>query len=211
MSLSHSRSDYLRSELSECDLSESPAQQLRHWLDEAEAARLPEPHSMMLSTCDVHGFPAGRIVLLRALGEEGLTFYTNRESAKGQALLANPRTSATFFWPTLERQVRVLGVAEFVPDSVSDAYFASRPRDSQLGAWASPQSARLASRADLESLMQAAEARFAGAQVTRPPHWGGYLIRPLRFEFWQGRKNRLHDRIVYARSEGRYERYRLAP
>jgi pyridoxamine 5'-phosphate oxidase len=211
MSLHHSRVDYVRGELSETTLAAAPEVQLQSWITEAEAAALPEPHAMVLATCDEYGFPAGRVVLLRGLDASGLTFYTNRESAKGLALAANPRASCTFFWPSLERQVRVVGVAEQVSDASSDAYFSSRPRASQLGAWASPQSSRLTARAELDASMTAAELRFHEAPVTRPPHWGGYLLRPSRFEFWQGRRNRLHDRLVYERTGSAYERYRLAP
>jgi pyridoxamine 5'-phosphate oxidase len=168
---------------------------------------------MTVATVDEHGRPASRYVLLRGIDERGLAFFTNYASDKARALAANPNCALTFGWLALHRSVRVEGVAERLPEQESDAYFAGRPRSSRIGAWASPQSTVLASRAELDELFAAAEARFAGTDdVPRPAGWGGYLVRPERVELWQGRPSRLHDRVRYARgADGGWSRVRLAP
>jgi pyridoxamine 5'-phosphate oxidase len=206
------RSDYDRGALRKTDLDPDPLAQLRRWLDDATAAGVPEPTAMAISTVDPDGRPSSRNVLLRGL-DDGLVFFTNYESAKAVDLAANPRCAALFSWLGLQRQVRVDGSAARLDEAASDAYFAQRPRGSQIGAWASPQSRVLADRAELEASVVAAELRFATVDaVPRPPNWGGFRITPERVEFWQGRPNRLHDRLRYRRDPaGGWVVERLAP
>jgi len=187
--------------------------QFRRWLDEALAAQLDEPTAMTVSTVGPKGQPSARVVLLKGLPDDaGFLFYTNYDSRKGQELAAQPRAALTFFWPGLERQVRVEGVVEKAPADMSTEYFQSRPRGSQLGAWASPQSQVIESRELLEQREQEIEARFAAENpLPRPPHWGGYILRPTRLELWQGRPSRLHDRIVYEQAGEGWTLSRLAP
>ena len=208
--LAQLRIDYKRAALSERDAAPDPFDQFARWFDEAVAASLPEPNAMTLATVDAAGSPGARIVLLKAVDGRGFVFHTNYESRKGRELAANPRVALLFFWIELERQVRIEGAAERVSDEESDAYFAQRPHDSQLSAWASPQSAPIADRAWLEAALTAVGARFSG-DVPRPPNWGGVRVVPDRFEFWQGRPSRLHDRLVWARDGGRWAIGRLAP
>ena len=166
---------------------------------------------MSLATADATGRPSARIVLLRGLDGRGLAFYTNRESRKGGELAANPRAAVVLHWKTLGRQVRAEGRVEMMDDAGSDAYFAGRPRESQIGAWASPQSRVVASRDELDRLFAAASERFAGAEVPRPPRWGGYRLVPDAIEFWQHGANRMHDRIRYTRAGDGWAAERLAP
>jgi pyridoxamine 5'-phosphate oxidase len=207
------RKTYAQRTLSKADVLPDAVHQFRQWLEEAIAAQLEEPTAFTLSTVSSTGQPSSRVVLLKGLpNNEGFLFYTNYESRKGQELAAHPLAALNFFWPGLERQVRVEGRIEKAPESMSTEYFQSRPRSSQLGAWASPQSREIGSRKELEAL----EARVAeefGAQdpLPRPPHWGGFVVRPQRIEFWQGRPSRLHDRIVYEREGDAWRRSRLAP
>jgi pyridoxamine 5'-phosphate oxidase len=170
-----------------------------------------EPHAMVLATADAAGAPSARVVLLRGWDERGFVFFTNYESRKGVELAARPRGTLLFYWPELERQVRIEGEARTLPAAESDAYFARRPRGHRLGAWASPQSRPLPDRAALERAMAEADARFGDDEVPRPPYWGGYRLTPERFEFWQGRPNRVHDRLRYQRSGAGWARDRLAP
>lgn len=205
------RVDYKRAALSERDAASDPFELFTRWFDEAVAAAIPEPNAMALATVDAAGRPAARIVLMKGIDARGVVFHTNYDSRKGRDLAGNPRAALLFFWVGLERQVRIDGTAERVSAEDSDAYFAARPRGSQISAWASPQSAPVADRAWLEARFAECEARFASGAVPRPPNWGGVRVVPDRFEFWQGRLSRLHDRLVWSRQGDRWTIGRLAP
>jgi pyridoxamine 5'-phosphate oxidase len=185
--------------LDRADLLEDPTEQFLRWLADAEAAGIPLPNAIALATADAEARPSVRHVLLRAADERGFVFYTNHESRKGRELAENPRASFVVLWRELDRQVSVAGRVDRIDDEESDAYFATRPRGAQIGAWASPQSAVLPDRDELDRRVAEVEARFRDGGVPRPPRWGGYRLVPASFEFWQGRAFRLHDRFRYER------------
>jgi pyridoxamine 5'-phosphate oxidase len=208
--LTHMRRSYQRTELHEEQVCSDPVEQLRRWLDDAIRADVAEPNAMCVSTC-ANGRPSSRMVLLRRLDSAGLVFYTSYFSRKGRELQANPRAAALFYWPQLERQVRVEGEVRQIPQDESDAYFASRPRGHQIGAWASEQSEVVENRELLDQRLRDYEERFEGEEVPRPHSWGGYAIAPERMEFWQGRPNRMHDRLEFVRTQGTWSMRRLQP
>ncbi len=194
------------------DLAPDPMTMFQQWLDDTVESGLHEPNAMVVTSVSAEGQPSARMVLLKAVDERGFVFYTNYESRKGREIDAHPAVALLFPWHDLQRQVRVEGTATRVTQIESEAYFSSRPRGSQLGAWASPQSAEVSSRAELDSLYQAVEDRFDDSVgVPLPPQWGGYLIRPEVVEFWQGRHGRMHDRLVYRRTGETWTTTRLAP
>jgi pyridoxamine 5'-phosphate oxidase len=205
------RFDYDGLHLARPDVGPDPIEQFRVWLAAARAAGIYEPEAMTVSTVGADGRPSSRYVLLRGLDERGYCFYTNYRSAKARALDANPFAALTFGWLQIHRAVRVEGTVERLPEAESDAYFAERPRAARISAWASPQSEVIASREELERAAAAVEQRFAGAEIPRPPHWGGFLVRPERVELWQGRAGRLHDRLRYERERDGWRVVRLAP
>lgn len=189
-----------------------PMDQFTLWFKEVEAAGgVTEPNAMTLATLDAQGFPKARIVLLKEYNNEGFVFYTNYESEKGQSIAQHPQVGLSFFWPNLERQVIIKGTVEKVPEAQSDAYFMSRPKESQLGALVSNQSCVLEDRSILEDKMQSLVAQFENEDIKRPKHWGGYFVQPTMIEFWQGRPSRLHDRIRYSLQENQWIKERLAP
>lgn len=207
------REEYARGGLHESDLDPDPLVLFQRWLDEAVAARLPEPNALVVSTAGADGWPSSRMVLLKGVSEFGFTFFTNLLSRKGVELTANPRCALLFPWHGLERQVRVEGVASQLLREEVVAYFRTRPRGSRLGAWASHQSQVVAGREELEDAYLHAEIRFAGVDDVPPPQeWGGFVVRPETLEFWQGRPGRMHDRLVYRRTDDdAWSTHRLAP
>jgi pyridoxamine 5'-phosphate oxidase len=211
VSLRDRRVQYETAGLERTDLDDDPIVQWTRWYDQAASAGVAEPNAMSLATIDAAGAPDSRVVLARGADQRGFVFYSNFTSTKGQQLGANPVASAVFAWLDLHRQVRVRGTVSRVDDSESDAYFASRPRGSQLGAWASPQSQPIADRSQLERMVAERTQEFEGREVPRPEYWGGWLLSPISMEFWQGRPSRLHDRFRYDRVDGGWTITRLAP
>lgn len=204
------RNEYMRASLDEADAAADPFAQFERWFDEAVRAELPTPNAMTLATVAADGAPGARIVLLKGADAQGFVFYTNYQSRKGRELAANPRAVLVFHWIELEREVRIEGAVEKTSAAESDAYFSSRPLGSRHAAIASPQSTVVANRAVLETRF-AEVAKKQGDQPARPAHWGGYRLKPIAVEFWQGRRNRLHDRLLYTRSNERWSISRLAP
>lgn len=212
MSSFEQHQEYAEPGLGDDVLGPDPLIALQSWLADAEAARLPDPNAMVVGTVEPDGRPSSRTVLWKGVTDGALAFFTNRDSHKGAAIAHEARVSLLFPWYGLHRQVRVEGVAASAPDDASDAYWATRPRGSQIGAWASAQSQPIASRSDLDARDAEAAARFEAVDpIPRPPHWGGYLVTPASFEFWQGRVSRLHDRLLYTRAGDRWDVTRLQP
>jgi len=211
MPLADLRKDYSLAGLLEKDLARDPFRQFEKWFQEAEAAKVTEPNAMILATTARDGRPAARIVLLKQVDGRGFVFYTNYESRKGRELEANARASLLFPWIAIERQVVIEGAVTKVAREESEAYFHSRPRLSQLAAWASQQSSIISGRSVLEESMKTLEKKYAGQEVPLPPQWGGYRVSPETVEFWQGRRNRLHDRLRYRREKDNWVVERLSP
>lgn len=206
------RRDYSQRGLRRREVDPDPIRQFNAWLGEATRAELLEPNAMIVATVDATGQPWTRTLLLKGCDEHGFTFFTNYEGAKAQHLAANARAAATFLWLGLERQVNIAGSVSKVSRETSERYFHSRPRASQLGAWASQQSAVIADRAQLERQFAEAQARFGAGEIPLPPNWGGYCLAPTTVEFWQGRQSRLHDRLRYTRqADGAWTIERLSP
>ena len=210
-SLKHVRKDYQKGKLEWEQLPDEPTEFFENWLNEAKEEDPTDYNCMTISTIDKDGYPQGRIVLLRGFENGQLKFYTNYNSDKGQELAVTPKISVNFFWKELERQVRVTGVVQRLSPEESDAYFASRPRASRIGAWASEQSSPLETRDQLEIRVEELVKKFAEGDVPRPPHWGGYAVIPIKWEFWQGRASRLHDRFVYSKSGESWIKSRIQP
>ncbi len=206
------RKDYTLQGLSEKDVNSNPFIQFRQWFDQALAAQLPEPNAMTVATTTLDGQPSARMVLLKGFDQRGFVFYTNYNSQKGQELAKNPQASLVFWWAELERQVRISGCVEKVSENESDEYFHSRPLNSRLGAWASNQSEVIESREILEQRMQELQIQYQNQDIERPRHWGGLRVIPKKIEFWQGRSNRLHDRLLYTRLDSSsWKIVRLSP
>ncbi|MGI9543507.1 MAG: pyridoxamine 5'-phosphate oxidase [Cyclobacteriaceae bacterium] len=205
------RNEYSKKELRQQDVASNPIDQFKLWFEETLRSEVPEPNAMSLATVDQQGQPSLRVVLLKEVNEHGFVFFTNYQSKKGQSMMHNPLVGLNFFWHDLERQVRIEGSASKISELLSNDYFETRPRGSQIGAWASPQSQPISERSCLEKEQNALEKKFKDKEIPRPEHWGGYLVTPHRIEFWQGRASRLHDRICYQKEDGKWEIKRLAP
>ncbi len=206
------RQSYEKSELLESTISDNPFELFEQWFNETEAeGGSGEVNAMTMATIGLDGFPKSRVVLLKSYNADGFIFYTNFNSEKGKAIDANPHVCLSFFWPSTERQVIIKGLVQKVDTETATEYYHSRPRGSQLGAWASPQSDEISSREVLENNLAEVEQKYEGQEVPKPEHWGGYLVQPISMEFWQGRENRLHDRIAYEKEDAKWTSKRLAP
>jgi len=205
------RKDYKLHSLLEAEVDPDPIIQFQKWWDEAMVSKIDEPNAMTLATSTTSGKPSARIVLLKGLNPEGFIFFTNYESRKGNDLKENPNASLVFFWKELERQVRIEGSVKKLSEKESDEYFILRPEQSRIGAWSSPQSQVIKSRQSLEEMFEKYTHLFTDGTILRPPHWGGYIVKPILVEFWQGRPNRLHDRLQYTFSNDEWKIERLAP
>lgn len=206
------RKEYAKASLDISNVSTDPIEQFNKWFDDAVRAEVPEPNAMCLATVGADSRPSCRIVLLKGVERNQFLFYTNYQSHKGRELDTHPVCALTFFWPELERQVRIEGTVTRVDDARSEAYFQSRPRGSQIGAWSSPQSSVIENREILEERVKQITSRFESAtKLPKPKQWGGYQVAPFMIEFWQGRESRLHDRIEFVLAEGAWRRHRLAP
>lgn len=209
--LQNLRQDYISATLDESDVDNNPITQFKKWFDNAVEAQVYEPNVMTLATADKAGKPDARIVLLKGVDEDGFRFFTNYLSAKGKELKRNPYAALVFFWPDLERQVRIEGTVEKLDKETSEEYFVTRPVASQIGAVASPQSQIIPNRAFLEEKFEDLKNKSDGKTISKPAHWGGYIVKPTRIEFWQGRRSRLHDRINFELVKGSWVKNRLAP
>lgn len=206
------REDYSKDTLSENQVGDNPFDQFNLWFEQALQANVLEPNAMVLSTITEHGYPSSRVVLLKDIKSNGFTFFTNYSSQKGTDIKKNNKVSLLFFWGELQRQVRIEGEIFISSTEDSDEYFSLRPKGSQIGAWASPQSQIIKDRSYLENIYKLKEQEFSNVDsIPRPSFWGGYLVKPIKFEFWQGRSSRLHDRIVYVKSGEDWQKNRLAP
>ncbi|MDN3594562.1 pyridoxamine 5'-phosphate oxidase [Zunongwangia endophytica] len=206
------RQSYEKSELLESSISNNPFILFEQWFNETEVeGGSGEVNAMTISTIGLDGFPKARVVLLKSYSKDGFVFYTNFNSEKGKSIANNPHVCLSFFWPSTERQVIVKGLVEKVDEETATKYYHSRPRGSQLGAWASPQSSEIASREVLEENLAEVENKYEGKEIPKPEHWGGYIVKPLSIEFWQGRQNRLHDRITFNLEDAEWNSKRLAP
>jgi len=205
------RREYVSQPFNKSDVDPDPITQFKRWFDEAARSAQPDVEAMTLSTATPDGRVTARIVLLKGCDERGFVFFTNYESRKSREMMSNPRVALTFYWHTLHRQIRIEGVVDKVTPEESEEYFQTRPRGSQIGAWASPQSEEIADREGLERRVDETEARFKDQPIKCPPFWGGFRVKPERIEFWQGRESRLHDRILYTRLDNEWRISRLAP
>lgn len=205
------REEYQKDELAEAEMLSDPADQFHQWLRLAIESEISEPNAMTLATCSARGIPSARVVLLKEVNPDGFVFFTNYLSRKGKELIENPVAALVFDWHEIERQVRVEGRVQKLSITDSDVYFNGRPREAQIGAWASAQSKMLKSREELDNLQLFYEGKFRNGQVPRPSHWGGFSLLPTTIEFWQGRPGRLHDRLVYHKTEEGWTLHRLAP
>jgi pyridoxamine 5'-phosphate oxidase len=209
--LNEIRRDFSGKPLNENSVEPCPIKQFDVWFEEAVDAQLLDPYAMTISTVSENGQPSIRVVYMRGINEDGFVFYTNYNSHKGNDLYTNSRIALNFFWGSLERQIRVEGIAEKVSDEQSDDYFSKRPRESQIGAWASAQSSVIDGREELEEKISEIQEQFKGVDVPRPGNWGGFLVKPQKIEFWQGRPSRLHDRILYTKEYDAWKISRLSP